>query len=156
MLFESDIDDELLKVALRNGYDKHKAKRPDIAIFSKEGAAIIIEFKSPDENLDDHTNDLTGYAYLLAAKSKGKLNKFYGYLIGSKVEAYRLGGYTPFATGRGWFATNSVIDPTTRLAVGELYSEILLYDDVIARANNRLNVYKKRLNISFTKEPTDT
>lgn len=45
-LFDSDIDAGLEEI-LKKNYNENSLKRPDIAIFSKEGAAIIVEFKAP-------------------------------------------------------------------------------------------------------------
>ncbi|MEZ5937423.1 MAG: hypothetical protein R3C52_04305 [Hyphomonadaceae bacterium] len=145
-LFESDIDAVLAEVfAKRN--DDNGGKRPDIAIFSKQGAAIIVEFKAPGVNLDEHTGDLSEYAHLLAAKSKGKLKQFYGYLIGTTANELRLAGYTEFPSRKGWFATHDIRDPATRTTIGELYSEILFYDDIVDKAAMRLQVYKERLRL---------
>ena len=145
-LFSKDIDDELSKI-LQANYQSNKSKRPDTAIFSKEGSAIIIEFKAPNVSMDDHIGDLMEYSQLLAAKSNGRLKKFYGYLIGKTVNANRLTGYKRFPTGKGWFNTTEIIEPSSGQRLGELYSEILHYDDVVERANKRLEVYKKRLNL---------
>jgi hypothetical protein len=59
--------------------------------------------------LDEYTNDLMEYADLLAAKSKGKLKKFYGYLIGTQLNPIRLRGYHPFPNGKGWFGTENIM-----------------------------------------------
>lgn len=148
-LFESDVDDSLEKLFAENNQD-HKLKRPDIAIFNQEGAAIIIEFKAPGVELQEHTNDLIQYARLLAAKSNGKISRFYGYLIGDTINKSRIpGGYTMFPSGLGYFNTDPIKDPTTRIEYGELYSEILMYDQFIDRAENRLKIYKKKLNLGF-------
>ncbi len=147
-LFESDVDDELSEI-LQRSYQRNSKKRPDIAIFSKEGAVIIIEFKAPGVDMSNHTGDLMEYAQLLAAKSNGKLKRFYGYLIGTDLNQNRLNGYTPFSSGQGWFTTSDIIEPETRQRLGELYSEILFYDDIVTRAGQRLEVYKKRLNLNF-------
>ena len=151
MLFDSDIDINMKKVVesnMRANVIENSAKRPDIAIFSKEGSAIIIELKAPGVNLEDHVNDLMEYAQLLAAKSNGKLKKFYGYLLGTSVNPNRLRGYKRFPSGKGWFGTDSVIEPSTNVPLGELYSEILFYQDIVERANKRLDVYKKKLGIN--------
>jgi hypothetical protein len=151
MLFDSDIDINMKKVVesnMRANMIENSAKRPDIAIFSKEGSAIIIELKAPGVNLEDHVNDLMEYAQLLAAKSNGKLKKFYGYLLGTSVNPNRLRGYKRFPSGKGWFGTDSVIEPSTNVPLGELYSEILFYQDIVERANKRLDVYKKKLGIN--------
>jgi len=147
-LFESDVDNELSEILQRN-YQSNSKKRPDIAIFSKEGAVIIIEFKAPGVDMSNHTGDLMEYAQLLAAKSNGKLKKFYGYLIGTEVNHNRLNGYKRFSSGKGWFNTSDVIEYETGKQLGELYSEILYYEDIVGRANKRLEVYKRRLNLNF-------
>lgn len=148
-LFESDIDEEMQKL-LKKNFEDNCAKRPDIAIFGKEGSAIIIEFKAPDVSLDEHIGDLMEYSQLLAAKSNGKLKKFYGYLIGSNINPNRLVGYTRFPNGKGWFHTEPIVQHDKGVRLGELYSEILFYEDVVDRAGKRLDVYKERLNINFT------
>lgn len=147
-LFDSDIDEELSKI-LKKTYGDNSEKRPDIAIFNSEGSAIIIEFKAPGVSMDNHTGDLMEYAQLLAAKSNGKLKKFYGYLIGDEVNPNRLNGYTRFPNGHGWFSTVPVTEHSTNQRLGELYSEILFYGDIVDRANKRLDVYKNRLNLAL-------
>lgn len=147
-LFEEDIDSELEK-AMRKNYVENTLKRPDIAIFGKGGAVVVIEFKAPGVKLDAHTNDLMEYAQLLIAKSKGRLKKVYGYLLGDNLDELRLRGYQKFASGRGWFGTENIREPTTGRVVGELYSEILYYDDLVDRAEQRLAAFRKRLNFSF-------
>ena len=146
-LFDADIDDEMAKITTQV-YDENKNTRPDIAIFSKEGAAIIIEFKAPDVSLEKHTSEVVKYAKVLASKSKGKINRFYGYLIGSKIDHTALDDYSRFANDKGWFKTSSLVDYDTREHLGELYSEILFYDDVVEKASMRLKAYKDKLNPS--------
>ncbi|MDH2346761.1 hypothetical protein [Bradyrhizobium sp. SSUT77] len=90
-VFETDIDQELQKLLAKRA-DDNGGKRPDIALFSKEGSAIIVEFKAPGVSMDEHVGDLSEYAHLLAAKSGGRLRKFYGYLIGDTVNPLRLSG----------------------------------------------------------------
>lgn len=146
--FESDIDQKLSEIMQKNSKDNER-KRPDISIFSKEGAAIIIEFKAPKVPLDEHTSDLMEYAQLLAAKSNGKLKRFYGYLIGTDVNPNRLRGYTKFANDKGWFGTENIVEHTTNTRLGELYSEILYYNDIADKAAMKLEVYKKKLGLAI-------
>lgn len=150
-VFESDIDQKFQELLASRAED-NSGKRPDIALFSKEGSAIIVEFKAPGVSTDEHIGDLTEYAHLLAAKSGGKLKKFYGYLIGDTVNNLRLGGtWTPFPTGNGWFQSSPLMDPGTRQPLGETYFEILHFSDVIDRARKRIGVYQQKLNLNFDK-----
>lgn len=147
-LFEPDIDSSLEMLFRRNNSD-HKLKRPDIAIFNDEGAAIIIEFKAPKVELQEHIPDLVQYARLLAAKSNGKINKFYGYLIGDCMDENRMPtAFVRFPSGLGYFNTDRIHDPATGRQYGELYSEVLYYQQFIKRAESRLDIYKKKLNIT--------
>jgi len=148
MFFESDIDQKLQEVlALRA--DNNDGKRPDIALFTKEGAATIIEFKAPGIKLDEHIGDLSEYAHLLAAKSGGKLKRFYCYLIGDTVNSLRLNGWNKFAVGKGWFQSGDITDPETGRRLGEMYSEIMYFSEIVERAKKRIGVYQKKLNMSF-------
>jgi len=135
---------------LRRRSDEHGTKRPDIAIFDKEGSAIIIEFKAPGVSLDDHTGDLSEYAHLLLAKSSGRLKKFYGYLIGDTINRMRMPGWTRFPQGKGYFRSTPLQDPESDRVVGELYAETLFFDDVVDRARKRIAVYKDRLQVDLS------
>lgn len=148
-LFDSDIDKSLEALFAENN-EVHAAKRPDIALFNQEGAAIIIEFKAPDVEIQDHINDLVQYARLLAAKSNGKIKKFYGYLIGNKLNHSRMPtGWTRFANTKGYFNTGPLEDPETGRRYGELYSELLFYSHFIDRAELRLGIYKDKLKVQL-------
>lgn len=147
-VFDSDID-QMLSDLLARRADDNGGKRPDIALFTKEGAAIIVEFKAPGVSMDLHIGDLSEYAHLLAAKSGGKLKKFYGYLIGDTVNPLRLSSWIPFPTGNGWFQSSPLQDPRTRQQLGETYFEILHFSDVIDRAKKRIGVYQDKLRFNL-------
>lgn len=148
-LFTPDIDESLEELFSKNN-KAHEGKRPDIAIFTKEGSAIIIEFKAPDVGLQEHIPDLAQYARLLAAKSNGRIKKFYGYLIGCTIDPSRMDtAYTRFPDGRGYFRSDQLRDYATGMAYGELYSEILLYQHFIDRAHVRLRIYKEKLRMEL-------
>jgi hypothetical protein len=147
-LFEPDIDAGF-EALLQKRAETNRAKRPDIALFSDEGSAIIVEFKAPGVSMDDHVGDLSEYAHLLAAKSRGKLRKFYCYLIGDTLNPLRLSGWTRFAEGKGYFQSTKLPDPETGLGLGEMYSEILHYDDLVTRARKRIGVYRDKLGIEI-------
>ncbi|WP_431288813.1 hypothetical protein [Roseateles chitinivorans] len=148
-LFDADIDESLEQLFAFNN-NAHGYKRPDIAVFTKEGAAIIIEFKAPDVAIQDHVADLAQYARLLAAKSNGRLKKFYGYLIGCKIDPSRMmPEFKRFPNGKGFFNTAQLVDYETDRRYGELYSEVLLYEHFIERAAMRLRVYKDKLKVQL-------
>ncbi len=148
-VFESDIDQKF-KALLESRTKENAAKRPDIALFSREGSAIIVEFKAPGVSMDDHVGDLTEYAHLLAAKSGGKLKRFYCYLIGDTLNTLRLAGnWTRFPMGEGWFQSGELRDPATREVLGETYFEILHFADVVDRAQKRIGVYQDKLQLSM-------
>ncbi|WP_105104036.1 hypothetical protein [Microbulbifer pacificus] len=148
-LFENDIDEELEKLFAKNNLD-HRLKRPDIAIFNQEGSAIIIEFKAPGVEIQEHIPDLAQYARLIAAKSNGRIKKIYGYLIGDCMDESRMPlNYTRFPSGLGYFSTDAIVDPSSRIPYGELYSEVLFYGQFIERAENRLKIYKQKLNVEI-------
>lgn len=149
-LFEEGIDAEFEEI-LRRRVDVNGAMRPDIAIFSKEGSAIIVEFKAPGVSMDDHIGDLSEYAHLLAAKSNGRLKKFYGYLIGDTINRLRMTGWTRFAAGKGYFRSSPLQDPENDRVLGELYSETLFFEDIVDRARKRIGVYKDRLQVDLTR-----
>lgn len=148
-VFDPDID-ESLRALLANRAEENGSMRPDIALFGKEGSAIIVEFKAPGVSMDDHIGDLAEYAHLLAAKSGGKLKRFYCYLIGDTLNALRMGpGWTQFPTGDGFFQSGELRDPASRERLGETYSEILYYSDVVDRAQKRIGVYQDKLKLSL-------
>lgn len=148
-IFSEDIDQGVQKI-LEKRTDENRGKRPDIAIFSKEGSAIIVEFKAPGVQMDEHIGDLQEYAYLLNAKSGGKLKRFYGYLIGDTVNPLRVaGGWTRFPMGNGWFQSSALSDPESGVKLGETYFEILHFKDVIERAKKRIGVYQGKLNLKL-------
>ncbi|AIC30478.1 hypothetical protein IE4771_PC00353 (plasmid) [Rhizobium etli bv. mimosae str. IE4771] len=150
-LFDAGIDSEMAET-LRRRTQEYGAKRPDIAIFGKEGSAIIIEFKAPGVSMDEHVGDLSRYAHLLAAKSNGHLKKFYGYLIGDTLDPLGMLGWKKFASGRSYFQTSDLQDPESGRILGELYAETLFYDDVVDRASKRIGVYRDKLRIDFSKK----
>lgn len=145
-LFEEGIDDEINALMERIS-EENRACRPDIALFHEEGSVVIVEFKAPGVSLDEHDNDLIEYATIIAAKSKQKLTKFYGYLIGDTINTIRLANYKPLPGANGWFRTTDIREPKTQYAIGQLYSEILHYDDVVDRARKRIGVYRERLKL---------
>lgn len=87
---------------------------------------------------------------MLAAKSKGRLKKFYGYLIGDTLNPIRLQGYSKLPGSNGFFGTNDIKEPKTQATIGQLYSELLFYEDVVGRSRKRIGVYRGRLKLPRT------
>lgn len=145
-LFDADIDDLVADMLARIDDENNKG-RPDIALFHEEGSVAIVEFKAPGVSLDNHVADLTEYATLLAAKSGGKLRKFYGYLIGDTVNTNRLPGFEKLPGKNGFFQTITLRENVTDVSLGQLYSEVLFYGDIVSRARKRIGVYRERLGL---------
>ena len=122
-MFDDGVDKEIDALFGRIN-EENRNLRPDIAIFHKEGSVVIVEFKAPGVSLDEHDNDLIEYANILAAKSRGQFDRFYGYLIGDTVNTARLGAYKPLTGTNGWFRTTDLREPRTQYAIGQLYSEL--------------------------------
>lgn len=149
--FESGIDEDLAEIFAKTT-SENAGKRPDIALFTKEGAAVIIEFKAPEVSMQDHDNDLMEYAQLLAAKSGGKLKRFYAYLIGGSINRLRVSAWNRSVSGGGYFRTVDIVEPETGVRIGQLYSELLPFDDIIVRAKTRLRAYQERLGLSIYRD----
>ncbi|GIT93165.1 hypothetical protein JANAI62_35510 [Jannaschia pagri] len=145
-LFDADVD-EVLEAAFESTNSQFGGKRPDIALFTKEGAAVIVEFKAPGVGMQEHQNDLVEYANILCAKSNGQINRFYGYLVGNTIEPMRVFGWERFAKGGGYFRTADLKEPNTGHTIGQLYSEMLKYDDIVDRARTRIRAYRERLGL---------
>jgi hypothetical protein len=62
----------------------------------------------------------------------------------------RLGpGWTQFPTGNGCFQSGELRDPASRERLGETYSEILFFSDVVDRAKKRIGVYQDKLKLNI-------
>jgi hypothetical protein len=143
--------------------EKRLDKKPDILLFPDEGKCIIIEFKAFDINVSDHLTQINKYAYLIAnyTKEKYKINTFYGYLIGEAIEPGDI-----YSTGTGnWeqsphfdymFRPSQYIHNDKGVIVGSLYTEIIKYSTLLARAKKRNEIFIKKLEnskSSYVSEP---
>ena len=145
-VFDDDVD-EALEALLSKIVSDNSGCRPDIALFHEEGSVVIVEFKAPGVSIDEHENELFKYATILASKSKGKLKKFYGYIIGDTINPIGLRDYNPLPGAKGYFTTSNLKEPTTQATIGQLYSEVLYYSDIVERARKRIDVYRDRLKL---------
>ncbi|MDR1149449.1 MAG: ATP-binding protein [Spirochaetaceae bacterium] len=142
-------------------------KKPDILLFPDEGKCIIIEFKALDVNVSDHLTQINKYAYLIAnyTKKKYKINTFYGYLIGEAIEPGDI-----YSTGTGnWersphfdymFRPSQYVRSDKGAIVGSLYTEVIKYSTLLARAKKRNEIFIKKLEnskqLSYVSETVET
>ncbi|MDR1203085.1 MAG: hypothetical protein LBL58_15850 [Tannerellaceae bacterium] len=127
-------------------------QKPDILLFPDEGKCIIIEFKALDVNVSDHLTQINKYATLIAnyTKDKYRINTFYGYLIGEAIEPMDI-----LSTGTGNWERSTHFDymfrPSQNLyndkmvIVGSLYTEVIKYSTLLARAKRRNEIFIKKL-----------
>jgi hypothetical protein len=127
-------------------------KKPDVLLFPDEGKCIIIEFKAPDVNVSNHLTQINKYASLIAnySKDKFKINTFYGYLIGGSIEPMEI-----INTGTGNWERSTHFDYMFRpsqsiyndkmVIIGSLYTEIIKYSTLLARAKKRNEIFIKKL-----------
>ncbi|MDR0606739.1 MAG: ATP-binding protein [Bacteroidales bacterium] len=135
--------------------EKRLNKKPDILLFPDEGKCIIIEFKALDVNVSDHLTQINKYAYLIAnyTKKQYKINTFYGYLIGESIEPGDI-----YSTGTGNWEQSPHFDYMFRPSqyvrsdkgdiVGSLYTEVIKYSTLLARAKKRNEIFIKKLESS--------
>jgi hypothetical protein len=132
--------------------EKRLNKKPDILLFPDEGKCIIIEFKALDVNVSHHLTQINTYAYLIAnyTEKKYKINAFYGYLIGEAIEPGDI-----YSTGTGNWEQSPHFDYMFRPSqyvrndkgdiVGSLYTEVIKYSTLLARAKKRNEIFIKKL-----------
>ena len=151
IMFEDDIDEEVSAFLERTG-KKNGGYRPELIFLDKEGPVVIIDFKPRGASLDRHESDLVEYAGIPAAKSRGRFNRFHGYLIGDTINPACLANYKPLYGQQGWFNTMDLHamdfrERKMQTVVGELHLELLMYDDVIRRAIQKIWFLQKQLGI---------
>jgi hypothetical protein len=135
--------------------EKRLNKKPDILLFPDEGKCIIIEFKALDVNVSDHLTQINKYAYFIAnyTEKKYKINTFYGYLIGEAIEPGDI-----YSTGTGnWeqsphfdymFRPSQYVRSASNDIVGSLYTEVIKYSTLLARAKKRNEIFIRKLESS--------
>ncbi|MFC4686580.1 hypothetical protein ACFO4P_06495 [Epilithonimonas pallida] len=133
-------------------------KRPDILLFPKEGKCVIIELKSTDAKVSDYINQIQNYATLIRNFSTDdfEFTTFYGYLFGEQIDTFDVRSkdsdfkeatffdylYRPAKPISGFFRHRKNQD-------GTIYTEIMKYSTLFARAKNRNDVFIKKLTQNF-------
>lgn len=143
-LFDPRIDLKIKDLANRYTRDE-KALRPDIAVFTEDETAIIVELKKPSRVLNDAVDEIVDYAGVLAEYSNSRLKRFYGVGIGGHINKRNAPG-TEFADGSGYFGNNAVRNEAG-VNIGSIYWEIYSYDIVAERASKRVKAYRDQLGI---------
>jgi hypothetical protein len=151
LVFKDEFSSEEERYLISLG-EKRLNKKPDILLFPDEGKCIVIEFKALDVNVSDHLTQINKYAYLIAnyTKKKYKINTFYGYLIGEAIEPGDI-----YSTGTGnWeqsphfdymFRPSQYVRSDKGAIVGSLYTEVIKYSTLLARAKKRNEIFIKKL-----------
>ena len=149
-LLRSDLNAEEEEFRLSLGENRYD-KRPDILLFPLENKCIIIEFKNPNVNVSDHLNQISNYASLIwnFSEKQFKINTFYGYLIGEKINSFDVRSYDgdfneaynfdylfrPLKKIPGFFVSGDA----------SLYTEVIKYSTLLDRATKRNDIYIKKL-----------
>lgn len=140
-------------------------KRPDILLFPKEGKCVIIELKSTDAKVSDYINQIQNYATLIRnfSTDEFEFTTFYGYLFGEQIDTFDVRSkdsdfkeatffdylYRPAKPISGFFRHRKNQD-------GTIYTEIMKYSTLFARAKNRNDVFIEKLTQNFiTDDYTD-
>lgn len=132
--------------------ERRQLKRPDVLLFPDEGKCIIIEFKAPNVNAADHLNQIDFYASLILnhAKDKFQITTFYGYLIGESIEPRdvlgRVSRYEHSYHFDYLFRPSEKVNGFNGKPNGSIYTEVLKYSTLLARAKNRNKIFIDKLN----------
>ncbi len=125
-------------------------RRPDIFLFVEEGKCVMVELKAPDVDLTDHLNQMTKYCNLIANYSNQKLDRFYCYLIGEKINAAidLPGDYEETVSG-DWLKANTPIKSfdKNRDTIATLQIEVVKLSSLQMRAHLRNQSFAEKLKL---------
>ncbi len=131
--------------------ENRKLQRPDVLLFPDEGKCIILEFKAPDVNAADHLTQIDLYANLIRnyTEDKFQLTTFYGYLIGESIESRdvlgRVSSYEESYQFDYLFRPSTKVTGFDGRTHGSLYTEVIKYSTLIARAKRRNSIFIDKL-----------
>ncbi|MBD5195349.1 MAG: ATP-binding protein [Bacteroidales bacterium] len=120
--------------------------RPDILLFPEEHKCVIIEFKSPDVELQNQVEQIASYASILReyTKPQYEITSFYAYMIGEKIdfEAFRRRNpeFKESYYFKYLFNPNKPVYGGKRTD-GNMYIEILQFSTLLERATSRNKVF---------------
>lgn len=150
LLFKKKFTEEEEKYLTSLG-ENRKIKRPDVLLFPEEGKCIIIEMKAPDVNAADHLSQIDFYANLIRnyTEDKFQITMFYGYLIGENIEPRdvlgRVSRYEHSYQFDYLFRPSENVIGFDGRSNGSIYTEVLKYTTLLARANQRNKIFLQKL-----------
>jgi hypothetical protein len=125
-------------------------KRPDIFLFPGEGRCVLIELKQPETDLSDHLQQLPKYCQLIANYSTIKIERFYCYLIGERINPLLdLNDYEETVMG-DWIRQNIQIrsvDSANRTTIATAQIEVIKLSSIHARAHRRNQSFADKLGL---------
>ena len=152
-LLKQNLTPEELKYKTKLGIDESR-KRPDVLLFPNEGKCIILEFKNPEVNIGECLNEINKYARLIhnLSDSLFQFNTYYGYLIGETIDPEDIRDYDSDFKEAPHF--NYMYRPYKLIAGsldrtdGGIYTEIISYKTLLARAKQRNKIFIDKLNLN--------
>ncbi len=141
-LLEDIPDKQIDELGLNND------RRPDIFLFVEEGKCVVVELKAPDVDLSDHLNQMIKYCNLIANYSKQKLDRFYCFLIGEKINpAIDLPGDYEETVNGDWLKANTPIKSfdRNRDTIATLQMEVVKLSSLHLRAHRRNQSFAEKL-----------
>lgn len=134
-------------------------RRPDIFLFTEEGACILIELKAPEVKVSEHTNQIYQYATLIANFSNIKIQKFYGYLIGGELNIFDpVQDFIQSPNGEYWFKPHTAVrafDSNFEDPKASLYQEIIPYKALAHHARMRNKSFAQQLGIEIGEQENE-
>lgn len=146
-----DIYEALKSVGIEK--DTYLKQRPDIFLFPEEGKCILIEFKAPDVDLSEHTNQISRYATLIANYSRRpkQFTQFFGFLIGEEIDLVNLDRSlwkkVPFGNYRIYPNKEILSIGEVETTIANIYQEIIPFSEIAKRAKIRNKSFAEKLGI---------
>ena len=146
-----DIYEALKSVGIEK--DTYLRQRPDIFLFPEEGKCILIEFKAPDVDLSEHTNQISRYATLIANYSRKprQFTQFFGFLIGEEIDLVNLDRSlwkkVPFGNYRIYPNKEILSLGEVEETIANIYQEIVPFSEIAKRAKIRNRSFAEKLGI---------
>lgn len=125
-------------------------RRPDIFLFAEEGKCVVVELKAPDVDMTDHLNQMIKYCNLIANYSNQKLDRFYCFLIGEKINpAIDLPGDYEETVNGDWLKASTPIKSfdKNRDTIATLQIEVVKLSSLHLRAHRRNQSFAEKLKL---------